>query len=418
MELTRLRGFRDILGVDSQTMALVEEQARRLMRRYNIGEIRTPVLEAVQLFQRTAGETSDLVEKQIYSFTDRDQGGTVVALRPEGTAGVVRAYIEAGLDRSDPEQRFFYSGPVFRRERPQKGRYRQHFQFGVEIFGRPDAACDAELLTLLDDLRRALDLQLSFEINSIGDQECRPKFRQAVLDFGLKREAQLCDDCRRRLRQNPLRLLDCRIDAALIESAPRSIDYLCVPCRTHYDTLKSLLDAAGVAFVENYRLVRGLDYYSRTTFEVKSADLGAQNTVAGGGRYDGFVEMLGGAPVAGIGFGIGIDRVALAVQGANKVAPLSPTVAIIALGEPALRQTTALARALRADQIDVEVLSADRKIKTLLGRASKIGARFAVILGEDELKRGAVQLRDLLLSKQSEVAVGDLARTIGAALVR
>jgi len=418
MELTRLRGFRDILGVDAQTMALVEEQARRLMRRYNIGEIRTPVLEAVQLFQRTAGETSDLVEKQIYSFTDRDQGETVVALRPEGTAGVVRAYIEAGLDRSDPEQRFFYSGPVFRRERPQKGRYRQHFQFGVEIFGRPDAACDAELLTLLDDLRRALDLQLGFEINSIGDQECRPRFRQAVLDFGLEHEAQLCEDCRRRLRQNPLRLLDCKTDAALVESAPRSIDYLCVPCRTHYDTVKSLLAAAGVAFVENYRLVRGLDYYSRTTFEVKSAALGAQNTVAGGGRYDGFVEMLGGAAVAGIGFGIGIDRVALAVQAANKIAALSPTAVIIALGEPALRQATALARTLRADQIVVEVLSPDRKIKTLLGRASKIGARFAVILGEDELKRGAVQLRDLFLSKQSEVAVGDLARTIGAALPR
>ena len=418
MELTRLRGFRDILGVDAQTMALVEEQARRLMRRYNIGEIRTPVLEAVQLFQRTAGETSDLVEKQIYSFTDRDQGETVVALRPEGTAGVVRAYIEAGLDRSDPEQRFFYTGPVFRRERPQKGRYRQHFQFGVEIFGRPDAGCDAELLTLLDDLRRVLELELSFEINSIGDQECRPQFRRAVLDFGLKHEAELCADCRRRLRQNPLRLLDCKIDAALVDSAPRSIDYLCVPCRTHYDTVKSLLDAAGVAFVENYRLVRGLDYYSRTTFEVKSATLGAQNTVAGGGRYDGFVEMLGGAPVAGIGFGIGIDRVALAVQAANKVAALSPTAVIIALGEPALRRATALARTLRADHIVVEVLSPDRKIKTLLGRASKIGARFAVILGEDELKRGAVQLRDLPLSKQSEVAVGDLARTIGAALAR
>jgi len=418
MELTRLRGFRDILGVDAQTMAQVEEQARRLMRRYNIGEIRTPVLEAVQLFQRTAGETSDLVEKQIYSFTDRDQGETVVALRPEGTAGVVRAYIEAGLDRSDPEQRFFYSGPVFRRERPQRGRYRQHFQFGVEIFGRPDAACDAELLTLLDDLRRALALELSFEINSIGDQECRPKFRQAVLDFGLKHDAQLCDDCRRRLRQNPLRLLDCKTDATLVESAPRSIDYLCAPCRTHYDTVKSLLDAAGVAFVENYRLVRGLDYYSRTTFEVKSANLGAQNTIAGGGRYDGFVEILGGAPVAEIGFAIGIDRVARAVQAANKVAALNPTAVIIALGEAALRQAAALARALRAEQIAVEVLSPDRKIKTLLGRASKIGARFAVIVGDDELKRGAVQLRDLLLSKQSEVAVGDLARTVGAALAR
>lgn len=416
MELTRLRGFRDVLGVDAQAMALVEEKARQLARRYNIGEIRTPVLEAVQLFQRTSGETSDLVEKQIYSFTDRDEAETVVALRPEGTAGVVRAYIDAGLDRSDPEQRFFYTGPVFRRERPQKGRYRQHFQFGVEIFGRPDAACDAELLILLDDLRRELGITLSFEINSIGDVACRPRFRQAVLDFGLQHEGELCADCKRRIRQNPLRLLDCKIDAALVESAPKSIDYLCDPCRIHYDTVKALLSAAGVEFVDNYRLVRGLDYYSRTTFELKSADLGSQSTVAGGGRYDGFVEMLGGAPVAGIGFGIGIDRVALAMQAANRVALLSPQAVVIALGEPALAHGTALARKLRAGNIAVEVLSPDRKMKALLGRATKIGAQFAIILGENELQKGVVQLRDLKQSQQSEVAEADLAQTIQSGL--
>jgi histidyl-tRNA synthetase len=415
MELTRLRGFRDIVGADAQAMALVEERARLLMRRYNIGEIRTPVLESVQLFQRTAGETSDLVEKQIYAFTDRDEAETVVALRPEGTASVVRAYIDAGLDRSDPEQRFFYTGPVFRRERPQKGRYRQHFQFGVEIFGRPDAACDAELLILLDDLRRDLGLTFSFEINSIGDAACRPAFRQAVLDFGLAHEQQLCDDCKRRIRQNPLRLLDCKTDAALVESAPKSIDYLCEPCRSHYDTVKALLKAAGVEFVENYRLVRGLDYYSRTTFEVKSSDLGAQSTVAGGGRYDGFVEMLGGASVAGIGFGIGIDRMALALQAAKPVGVVSPDAAIIALGDPALAEATRLARTLRAENVAVEVFSPGRKMKALLSRASKIGARFAVILGDDELTRGVAQLRDLRQSRQNEVPLVDLARTIKSA---
>ena len=400
------------MGADAQAMALVEERARLLMRRYNIGEIRTPVLESVQLFQRTAGETSDLVEKQIYSFTDRDEAETVVALRPEGTASVVRAYIDAGLDRSDPEQRYFYTGPVFRRERPQKGRYRQHYQFGVEIFGRPDAACDAELLILLDDLRRDLGLALSFEINSIGDTACRPAFRQAVLDFGLAHEQQLCDDCKRRIRTNPLRLLDCKTDAALVESAPRSIDYLCEPCRGHYDTVKSLLKAANVEFVENYRLVRGLDYYSRTTFEVKSADLGAQSTVSGGGRYDGFVEMLGGAPVAGIGFGIGIDRMALALQAARPVSSPGPDATIIALGDAALAQATSLARKLRAENVTVEVLSPGRKMKALLTRAAKIGARFAVILGDDELTRGVAQLRDLKQSKQSEVPLADLARAI------
>ena len=397
-------------------MALVEEKARQLARRYNIGEIRPPVLEAVQLFQRTSGETSDLVEKQIYSFTDRDEAETVVALRPEGTAGVVRAYIDAGLDRSDPEQRFFYTGPVFRRERPQKGRYRQHFQFGVEIFGRPDAACDAELLIFLDDLRRELGITLSFEINSIGDPVCRPRFRQAVLDFGLQHEGELCADCKRRIRQNPLRLLDCKIDAALVESAPKSIDYLCDPCRSHYDTVKSLLTVAGVEFVDNYRLVRGLDYYSRTTFELKSADLGSQSTVAGGGRYDGFVEMLGGAPVAGIGFGIGIDRVALAMQAANRVAAVSPQAVLIALGESALAHATALARKLRAEDIPIEVLSPDRKMKALLGRATKIGAQFAIILGDNELQKGVVQLRDLKRSQQSEVAEADIAGTIRTGL--
>jgi histidyl-tRNA synthetase len=415
MEFTRLRGFRDIIGVDAQVLGLVEEKARTLMRRYNIAEIRTPVLEAVQLFQRTSGETSDLVEKQIYAFTDRDEAGTVVALRPEGTASVVRAYIDAGLDRTDPEQRFFYTGPVFRRERPQKGRYRQHYQFGVEIFGRPDPACDAELLILLDDLRAELGLRLTIEINSIGCPVCRPKFREAVLNFGLAHEAQLCEDCKRRIRQNPLRLLDCKIDVALVESAPRSIDYLCDECRAHYDTVKALLGAAGVEFAENYRLVRGLDYYSRTTFEVKSADLGAQSTVAGGGRYDGFVELLGGAPVAGIGFGIGIDRVALAVQAANHVATLAPTAVIIALGQPALSQATITARKLRAENISVELLSPERKMKALLGRAVKIGARFAAILGDDELKRGVAQLRDLKHSRQTEVALSDLARAIAEA---
>ena len=415
MELTRLRGFRDVMGADAQAMALVEERARLLMRRYNIGEIRTPVLESVQLFQRTAGETSDLVEKQIYAFTDRDEAETVVALRPEGTASVVRAYIDAGLDRSDPEQRYFYTGPVFRRERPQKGRYRQHYQFGVEIFGRPDAACDAELLILLDDLRRDLGLALSFEINSIGDTACRPAFRQAVLDFGLAHEQQLCDDCKRRIRTNPLRLLDCKTDAALVESAPKSIDYLCEPCRGHYDTVKSLLKAAGVEFVENYRLVRGLDYYSRTTFEIKSADLGAQSTVAGGGRYDGFVEMLGGAPVAGIGFGIGIDRMALAVQAARPVSSLRPDATIIALGDPALAEASRLAKSLRAENVAVELFSPGRKMKALLARASKIGARFAVIIGDDEIARSVVQLRDLKQSTQRELPIGEAARAIADA---
>ena len=412
MELTRLRGFQDWIGADARAMSLVEERARALMERYSINEIRVPMLERCDLYRRTSGETSDIVEKQMYAFEDGDEAHTVVALRPEGTAGVARAYIEAGLDRSEPEQRFFYTGPMFRRERPQKGRYRQHFQFGVEIFGRADAACDAELLTLIDDLRLSLGLELSFEINSLGDAECRPAYRAAVLEYGRAHWSELCDDCHNRIERNPLRLLDCKIDVKIAESAPQSRDFLCAPCKLHFATVEDLLKAAGVEYAVNPRLVRGLDYYSRTTFEVKAQGLGAQSTVVAGGRYDGLVAALGGAQVPGIGFGIGVDRMALALQAAGRSQVSAPDAAIIALGEAATRRATVVSRTLRAAGLTTEMLSPERKMKALLGRAAKIGARFAVIVGDDELARGAAQLRDLKQSSQREVPLDELARAI------
>jgi len=393
-------------------MSLVEERARALAGRYSMKEVRIPVLERTQLYLRSTGETSDIVEKQMYTFTDRDEGETVVALRPEGTPGVVRAYIEAGLDRTDPEQRLFYSGPMFRRERPQKGRYRQFFQFGVEVFGRPDAACDAELLIMIDELCRGLKVQFTMEINSIGDQKCRPAFREALVKWGRGHWDQLCDDCHNRIDRNPLRLLDCKIDAKLAESAPNSLDYLCDECRAHFETVKELLAAAEVHFVVNPRMVRGLDYYTRTAFEVMAGGLGAQSTVVAGGRYDGLVETMGGAAVAGIGFAIGVDRMALALQAAGLSPTDSPDAAIIAMGPAATRQAIVVARNLREANLVVELLSPERKMKTLLARASKLDARFAVIIGDDELARGVVQLRDLKQSTQREVAVADAARAI------
>lgn len=396
-------------------MSLVEERARAIFDRYSIREIRIPVLERSQLYQRSTGETSDIVEKQMYTFTDRDEGETVVALRPEGTPGVVRAYIEAGLDRTDPEQRLFYSGPMFRRERPQKGRYRQFFQFGVEIFGRPDAACDAELLIMIDELCRDLKIPFTMEINSIGDYKCRPAFRTALVEWGRAHWDQLCDDCHNRLDRNPLRLLDCKIDAKLAESAPNSIDHLCDECRTHFDTVKELLNAASVKYVVNPRMVRGLDYYTRTAFEVMAGGLGAQSTVVAGGRYDGLVETMGGAPVAGIGFAIGVDRITLALEAAGVLPAVTPDAAIISMGPAATRHAMVVARDLRAANLNVEVLSPERKMKTLLARASKIGARFAVIIGDNELARGVVQLRDLKQSTQNEVAVADAASAIADA---
>jgi histidyl-tRNA synthetase len=415
LELTRLRGFQDSLGADARAMSLVEERARAIFERYSIKEIRIPVLERAQLYVRSSGETSDIVEKQMYTFTDRDEGETVVALRPEGTPGVVRAYVEAGLDRTDPEQRLFYSGPMFRRERPQKGRYRQFYQFGVEVFGRPDPACDAELLIMIDELCRDLKLPFTMEINTIGDQKCRPAFRNALVQWARAHWDELDDDCHNRLDRNPLRILDCKKDAEVTKSAPSSLDFLCDECRGHFEGVKDLLSAADVKYVVNPRMVRGLDYYTRTAFEVTAGGLGAQSTVVAGGRYDGLVEAMGGAPVAGIGFAIGVDRMALALQAAGVLSAIAPDAAIVAMGPAAARQATLLARVLRAKNLNIEMLSPERKMKTLLARASKIGARFAVIIGDDELARGVVQLRDLKQSTQREVTVADAARAIADA---
>ncbi len=383
-----------------------------MAERYGFNEIRLPVLERVGLYQRSTGATSDIVEKQMYVFADRDEAQNLVALRPEGTPGVIRAYIEAGLDRSAPEQRFYYSGPMFRRERPQKGRLRQHHQFGVEVLGRTDAACDAELLIMIDDLRRELGLELRFEVNSIGDPDCRPAFREAVYRFGMNHEGEICDDCKRRLKQNPLRLLDCKVDAALAAQAPKSIDHLCEPCRKHFEHVKLALAMSGVEFVENPHLVRGLDYYTRTTFEVIAQGLGAQNTVVAGGRYDGLVEMLGGAPVGGTGFAMGLERFALALAAGERV-EAGMAAAVIALGQSAVAAAMTVARELRRRKLRVEMVSPERGLKAMLRRADKIGARYAVIIGENELARAVVQLRDLRASTQRELPIAEVAAAIG-----
>ena len=401
------------MGAQARSLAAVEDCARKVVERHNVGEIRIPALERLELFQHSSGETSDVVEKQMYAFVDRDEAETTLALRPEGTPGVVRAYIEAGMDRSDPEQRFYYVGPMFRRERPQKGRFRQFSQFGVEIFGRADAATDAELMVMVDELRRELGLELNFEINSLGDAECRPRFRQAVLEYGRAHLAELCEDCRNRLERNPLRLLDCKIDVKLAEAAPKSEDFLCDNCRAHFATVRELLTDAGVPHAVNPRLVRGLDYYTRTTFEVVSTAVGAQSAVAAGGRYDGLVEALGGAAVAGTGFAIGVDRLALALDAARFDSRADA--ALAALGDAAIRRGMALAAEMRAAGLRVELLSPGRGLKALLRRADKIGARYAVIIGDNELARGGATLRDLKTSTQREVRQSDLVAEISAA---
>ncbi len=386
-----------------------------MVERYGFNEIRVPLLERVELYQRSSGETSDVVEKQMYAFADHDDAATMIALRPEGTPGVVRAYIEAGFDHSEPEQRFHYSGAMFRRERPQKGRFRQFHQFGVEVFGRADAACDAELLIMIDELRRELGLDLEFQINSLGDGQCRPAFRNALLEWGRAHLHELCNDCHQRLDRNPLRLLDCKIDAKHTESAPHSLDYLCEPCRKHFGTVELLLQQAGIRYVVNPRLVRGLDYYTRTAFEVVSTAVGSQSAVIAGGRYDGLVEALGGAAVPGTGFAIGVERIALALASGRLRDQTAPNAAIIAMGEAAVIGANDIARQMRGAGLRVELLSPERGLKALLRRADKIGAHYALIVGENEMARRVVQLRNLKKSTQLEVAQADVVAAIKAA---
>jgi histidyl-tRNA synthetase len=418
LALTRLRGFQDLLGPDARAVAFVENCARTVAERHSINEIRIPLLERLELYQRSSGETSDVVEKQMYAFGDRDEAQTTLALRPEGTPGVVRAYIEAGLDRSDPEQRFYYYGPMFRRERPQKGRFRQFNQFGVEIFGRADAACDAELMIMVDEFRRELGLEVEFEINSLGDATCRPAFRNALLEWGRAHLDQLCEDCHQRLERNPLRLLDCKIDAKLAATAPSSADYLCDPCRKHFGTVEELLAKANVPYLVNPRLVRGLDYYTRTTFEAISKAVGAQSAVVAGGRYDGLVEALGGAAVAGTGFAIGVERIALALEADRFKLDSAPDATIIAMGERATVSAMDLARNLRTAGLRVEMLSPERGLKALLRRADKLGAHFALIIGENELAQSIVQVRDLRNSAQQSLPHDEIARHILSTLNR
>ncbi len=417
MKLTRLRGFQDYLGADARALGMVEDCARAMAYRHALNEIRIPALERIELYERSSGETSDVVQKQLYRVprASDSPGESDQALRPEGTPGVIRAYLEAGLDRGDPEQRFFYCGPMFRYERPQKGRLRQFNQFGVEIFGRADAACDAELIIMIDEFRRALGLEVRFEVNSLGDGQCRPAFRAALLEWGRAHHAELCADCHQRLEHNPLRLLDCKTDAALAQSAPSGGDYLCAPCRAHFATVERLLGVAGVPYVVNPRLVRGLDYYTRTTFEVISSAVGAQSASVAGGRYDGLVEALGGAAVAGTGFAIGVERTALALAADRHAAGGAPDAAIIAIGEAAIASAIELARELRAGGLRIELLSPDRAVKASFRRADRIGARHALILGDDELRAGVVLMRDLRASAQATLPRGEVAAALAAA---
>ncbi len=395
MKIAAIRGFRDILPEESALWQKLVDQAHASFAAYGFSEIIVPILEKTDLFARAIGETTDIVEKEMYTFTDRDDAS--LTLRPEGTASVLRAYIEHSLSHKEPVSKLFYIGPMFRRERPQKGRYRQFHQIGAEILGRDDPLIDAELLLMLHDFFTALQLDVVIDVNSLGDPVCRPRYREILRAFGESKLNELCEDCHSRLYRNPLRLLDCKKEGCrqATADAPAFADFLCGPCSDHFARVQQSLQQEHVPFQVNPRLVRGLDYYCRTSFEILAQGLGSQNAVCGGGRYDGLVEQLGGPAVPGIGFAIGVERLAMLVQAQDRNFATPPAVFIAPLGAAAEGQAVALARRLRIAGYRVELESGDRGLKTQMRRADKLGARYVLIIGENELAAGKGTVRDM-----------------------
>jgi histidyl-tRNA synthetase len=404
-----VKGTRDILPPSSAVWNQVETIAREVFRIYNYQEIRTPILEETALFARGVGQETDIVSKEMYTFEDRD--GSSLTLRPEETASVMRAYIEHRLDQKPGLQKLYYIGPMFRRERPQKGRYRQFYQIGAEAIGSESPSVDAEVIEMVIDLLRRAGLEgFQLLINSVGDQNCRPQY-VALLQEKLREVAsRLCDDCQRRAETNPLRVLDCKVpeDQDIINALPSIQDHLCEPCRMHFDAVKSHLDDQGIHYEVRPRMVRGLDYYMRTTFEIVHGSLGAQNSVLGGGRYDGLAESLGSRVHSpGIGFSIGEDRLVMSLEQAaalNQGAPVKEDPLVIVTftaGEATRRAAANAAAELRAQGIRVEVF--EGKLKKVFEIANKLDARVALICGENETAAGEISMKDMESQVQVQV---------------
>lgn len=409
-----VKGTRDILPPDSAVWNRVEAVAREVFRTYNYQEIRTPIFEETALFARGVGEDTDIVGKEMYTWEDRD--GSSLTLRPENTASVIRAYIEHRLDQIPGLQKLYYMGPMFRRERPQKGRYRQFSQIGAEAIGSESPLIDAEVIEMVVEILRRCGLEgFGLIINSVGCPKCRPLFL-AELKNRLKEVAPtMCSDCQRRAETNPLRVLDCKVpaDQPIIETLPSILDHLGEECRTHFDAVKAFLDDRGIAYEVRPRLVRGLDYYTKTTFEIVHGALGAQNSVLGGGRYDGLAESLGSKVHSpGIGFSIGEDRLVMAVQEAHpEGAKPALDLFVATMGPAALRHCAQLAFELRREGISVEV-STDAKFKRALEVANKTGARFALIVGDNEIAAGNYGLKNMTTGEQVTLERSQLAAAI------
>ena len=403
-----IRGTRDILPAEVGRWQRVEGVARDLCARYGYAEVRTPVIEREELFAKGTGESTDIVQKEMYAFIDK--GGERITLRPEATPSMVRSFVEHALEQELPCAKLYSLGPMFRYERPQKGRYRQFHQLDVEVFGIVDPAVDAEVIEMASALVAELGIEgTELVINSVGCAACRPRFTQALIDALGERVAELCGDCQRRSVTNPLRIFDCKVpaDQPIIEQLPHSEDFLCDGCRDHFAEVRRHLDAYGLAYRVSHRLVRGLDYYTRTTFEMLGTNLGAQNALLGGGRYDHLVKQLGGPDRPGIGFAAGLERLVLALpEGAGKVDVADAFV--VALGDPSWSAARILARDLRRAGLTTLIDYEGRSSKSQMKRANRSQARHMLILGEDELASNQVTVKTMETGEQQTVIRADL----------
>jgi histidyl-tRNA synthetase len=412
------RGTADLIPPESGRRQALETQLHAIARRFGYGEIRTPMFEATELFVRGVGETTDIVEKEMYTFDDR--GGRRLTLRPEWTAPVVRAVLEHHMLATGP-QRLYYIGPMFRYERPQAGRYRQAHQFGLECFGFAGPEADVETISLASEVMVTHGIDAKLTLNSIGDETCRPRYREALHAHFAPHAAELSADSQRRLVTNPLRILDSKApeDRALVETAPTMLDVLCEPCAAHFAAVRRMLAEIGIAYAVDHHLVRGLDYYTRTVFEFVSSDLGAQSTVCAGGRYDGLVASLGGPPTPGVGFAMGIERFEMILKKrGGEETPARSGIAVIPLGEPAKARAVGLVAALRraSGEVAVTIDYNDAKLNTQFKKADRANARIGVILGDDELANGTVIVRDLATRVQDSIEAKSAGRSDEAAV--
>jgi histidyl-tRNA synthetase len=420
MTIKAVRGTRDLLPPDTDLWNFIEESVREVFASFNFHEIRTPVFESTELFARGVGEDTDIVSKEMFTWEDRaraqSEKSQLLTLRPENTAGVVRAYIEHQLDRTGLLQKLYYIGPQFRRERPQKGRYRQFYQIGAEVMGPPSAGSelpmrDAEVIVMLVALLDSVGLKgTTLHLNSVGCDKDRPIYNQALRDALASVKDKMCADCQRRAETNPLRVLDCKVpeDQPIIEKLPKISQYREEGCRTHFAEVKAILDGMGISYHVNERMVRGLDYYTRTTFEFTHGDLGAQSAVLGGGRYDGLSESLGGPKAPGIGFAIGEDRLVLALQAQGATVPASLDAYVIPLGAGMNREAMKLASELRGRGLTIDLGDESFRLKKAFDTAEKLGAKFVIIVGENEVKADVFAVKDLKSGEQKTIARAEL----------